>query len=130
MKSITKKRTKAYFIDLALSTAVVGVTEYFLRKKVKNEAVHALVTPSVVMGTLECAQLLRSGQTVGYKKMGLVLESENGSDLSMGQLIKRVLYRDTLNTFLFIGNRGAFEKMDGQALPHDVYARTVVKEVE
>ncbi|MBD7908012.1 RDD family protein [Sporosarcina gallistercoris] len=129
MKSITIKRTKAYFIDLAISTAVIGVAEYFLRKKVKNEAVHALVTPSVVMSTLECAQLLRSGQTVGYKKMGLVLESETGTDLSAGQLMKRIFYRDTFNSFLFIGNRRKFEKNDGKTLPHDFYAGTIVKEV-
>lgn len=129
MKSITKKRTKAYFIDLAISTAVVGVAEYFLRKKVKNEAIHALVTPSVVACTLECAQLLRSGQTVGYKKMGLVLESGNGTDLSTKQIIKRTFYRDTFSAFQFIGNHQEFEKNDGEILPHDSYARTVVKEV-
>ncbi|MGG0644716.1 RDD family protein [Sporosarcina gallistercoris] len=129
MKTITKKRAKAYFIDLAISTAVIGVTEYFLRKKVKNEAVHAIVTPSIVMGTLECAQLLRNGRTVGYKKMGLVLESEDGAVMNTSQLIKRMFYRDTFNTFLFIGNRREFEKKDGEILPHDLYAGTIVKEV-
>ncbi|WOV83139.1 RDD family protein [Sporosarcina jeotgali] len=129
MKPITKKRMKAYFIDLALSAAVIGVSEYFLRKKVKNEAIHALVTPSVVMCTLECVQLVRSGQTVGYKKMGLVLESENGTDLNTKQLLKRTFYRDTFNTFQFIGNRQGFEKDDGKVLPHDSYAGTIVKEI-
>ena len=33
MKSITKKRTKAYFIDLALSAAVIDVSEYFSAKR-------------------------------------------------------------------------------------------------
>lgn len=129
MKSITKKRTKAYFIDLAVSTAVTGVTEYFLRKKVKNEAVHALVTPTAVMCTLECIQLLKNGQTVGYKKMGLVLESEDGKDLRANQLLKRILYRDTLSTFQFLGNSQQFEKSNGEILPHDSVARTIVKEV-
>ncbi|MCM3757391.1 RDD family protein [Sporosarcina aquimarina] len=129
MKSITKKRTKAYFIHLAISTAVVGAAEFFLRKKVKNEAIHALVTPTVVYSTLECVQLFRSGQTIGYKKMGLRLESKDGSVLNNKQIMKRMFYRDTFNAFQFMGNRQEFEKSGGEILPHDSYARTVVKEV-
>lgn len=69
MKSITTKRTAAYMIDVAISTTVTFGIEYFLRKKVKNEAVHALVTPTVVMWALEYAQLRNKGQTIGYQAM-------------------------------------------------------------
>ncbi|CDO03829.1 hypothetical protein BN988_02357 [Oceanobacillus picturae] len=70
MKSITKKRTKAFLIDLAISSAITAGLEYFLRKKVKSEAIHAIVTPSIVMWSLEYGQLRRNGQTFGYKKWG------------------------------------------------------------
>ncbi|MBH9788093.1 RDD family protein, partial [Clostridioides difficile] len=69
MESMTKKRTAAFLIDTAVSTAVTFGVEYFLRKKVKNEAVHALVTPTVVLWALEYAQLRKNGQTIGYKAM-------------------------------------------------------------
>lgn len=129
MKTITKKRTKAYFIDMAIATAAIGVTEYFLRKKVKSEAVHAVVTPSVIMCSLECVQLLNSGQTVGYKKMGLVLKDQNGMDLTAYQLMKRIFYRDSFNGFKLLVNRSEFERAEGERLPHDVFAGTNVKEV-
>lgn len=129
MKTVTKKRLKAYLIDLAISTTVVGVTEYILRKKVKSEMVHAIVTPSVLTYALEGIQLYRSGQTVGYKKMGLVLESTDGGALTNTQIVKRVLYRETLNGVKYVLNRSAFEKDGGRRLPHDVFAGTVVKEL-
>ncbi|MGE7090352.1 RDD family protein [Lysinibacillus sp. NPDC048646] len=129
MKAITKKRTKAFLIDLAVSTAVTAGVEYVLRKKVKNEAVHALVTPMVVMWSLEYAQLRQNGQTIGYKKMGLALENEDGSKLSTDQILKRMAYRDTVSTFDYLKNRKAFEKQHGEILPHDRFADTVVKEL-
>ncbi len=67
---LQKKRTKAFLIDLAISSVVTVGVEYVLRKKVKNEVVHALVTPTVVMWALEYAQLRQNGQTIGYKKNG------------------------------------------------------------
>ncbi|KOS63401.1 RDD family protein [Lysinibacillus agricola] len=129
MKSITKKRTKAFLIDLAISTAVTAGVEYVLRKKVKNEAIHAIVTPTVVMWSLEFAQLRKKGQTVGYKKMGLELANENGSELTSPQIIKRMAYRDTISTFDYLKNPKAFEQQNGQLLPHDSFSGTVVKEV-
>ncbi|WP_155592996.1 RDD family protein [Lysinibacillus cavernae] len=128
MESITKKRTAAFLIDTAISTAVTLGVEYFLRKKVKNEAVHALVTPTVVMWTLEYAQLRKKGQTIGYKAMGLALENEDGHALSDCQIIKRMAYRDTVSTFDYLKNRQAFEQQHGQRLPHDSFAGTIVKE--
>lgn len=129
MESVTKKRAAAFLIDTAISAAATFGVEYFLRKKVKNEAVHALVTPTVVLWALEYAQLRKNGQTIGYKAMGLALENEDGRPLSDGQIIKRMAYRDTISTFAYLKDRQAFEQQHGQCLPHDSFAHTVVKEI-
>jgi len=129
MESVTKKRAAAFLIDTAISAAATLGVEYFLRKKVKNEAVHALVTPTVVLWALEYAQLRKNGQTIGYKAMGLALENEDGRPLSGGQIIKRMAYRDTISTFAYLKDRQAFEQQHGQCLPHDSFAHTVVKEI-
>ncbi|MFF2177648.1 RDD family protein [Lysinibacillus sp. NPDC058147] len=129
MNSISKKRTKAFLIDIAISSAVTAGVEYILRKKVKNEAIHAIVTPTVVMWSLELAQLRKKGQTVGYKKMGLVLENKNGTRVTSSQIIKRMAYRDSISTFDYLKNPKAFEQQNGQLLPHDSFSGTVVKEI-
>ncbi|MBG9453069.1 RDD family protein [Lysinibacillus sphaericus] len=129
MKSITKKRTKAFLIDLAISTAVTAGVEYVLRKKVKNEAIHAIVTPTAVMWSLEFAQLHKNGQTVGYNKMGIALENKNGTKLTSAQILKRMAYRDSISSFDYLKNPTAFEQQNGQLLPHDLFSDTVVKEV-
>lgn len=128
MESITKKRAIAFLMDTAISTAVTLGVEYFLRKKVKSEVVHALVTPTAMLWALEYAQLRKNGQTIGYKTMGLVLEHEEGHALSDRQIIKRMAYRDTISSFHYLKNRQAFEQQQGQYLPHDSFAGTVVKE--
>ncbi|GAB3061627.1 RDD family protein [Virgibacillus ainsalahensis] len=128
MKPITKKRTKAYFIDFAISSVATVVVEYFLRKKVKNEVVHALITPTIVMWSLEYAQLCRNRQTIGYKKMGLVLENKEGFELTSSQIIKRMAYRDTVSSFDFLKNPKAFEEQNGTVFPHDHFSGTVVRE--
>lgn len=127
MKSVTKKRTKAFLIDVAISSVFTAGVEYFLRKKVKNEAVHALITPTVVMWALEYAQLRQNGQTIGYKAMGLTLESEEDSELTSSQILKRMAYRDTVSTFDYLKNPKEFEEQDGEILPHDSFSNTVVK---
>ncbi|MFJ7952127.1 RDD family protein [Lysinibacillus sp. NPDC096418] len=129
MESITKKRAKAFMIDVAVSSVVTVGVEYLLRKKVKNEAVHALVTPTVVMWALEYAQLRQNGQTIGYKAMGLTLENEEGSELKPGQILKRMAYRDTVSTFDYLKDPKEFEKQEGEILPHDRFSSTVVKEL-
>lgn len=129
MKSITKKRTKAFMIDVAISSVVTAGVEYFLRKKIKNEAVHTFVTPMAVMWALEYAQLRQNGQTIGYKKMGLALENEEGSELTSCQILKRMAYRDTLSTFDYLKDPKQFEKEEGEILPHDRISSTVVKEL-
>jgi hypothetical protein len=128
VKPITKKRTKALLLDLTISSFVTLGVEHFLRKKVKNEAVHVFLTPTVVMWALEFVQLRKNGQTIGYKKMGLVLENETGSALTPVQILKRIGYRDTWSTIDYLKNRKAFESEDGAILPHDRFAKTVVKE--
>ena len=129
MKSVTKKRTKAFLIDVAVSSVITAGVEYFLRKKVKNEAVHAFVTPTVVMWALEYTQLRRNGQTIGYKAMGLTLENKEGSELTSCQILKRMAYRDTVSTFDYLKDPKEFEKQDGEILPHDLFSSTVVKEL-
>jgi uncharacterized RDD family membrane protein YckC len=129
VKTLTKKRTKAILIDLAISSAVTAGVEYFLRKKVKSEAVHTLITPTIVMWALEYAQLRKSGQTVGFKKMGLVLVNENGAELTSRQIIKRMGYRDTVSTLDYIKSRKTFEAQEGAVLPHDRFSGTEVREL-
>lgn len=130
MKSITKKRTKAYFIDFAISTLVTAGVEQLLRKKVKNEFIHAVITPTVVMWSLEYIQLRQSGQTIGKKAMGLSLENGDGSELTSEQIVKRMAYRDTKSTLDYLKDRKGFEGEDGSVLPHDAFANTIVKENE
>ncbi len=130
MKTITKKRMKAYFIDALISTVAVAGAEYVLRKKVKNEAFHVLVTPTVLMWTLEYTQLKMSGQTIGYKQQKLILESQVDNELlTSKQILKRMAYRDTISTFAYLSNPKHFAKNEGAILPQDRYAKTVVKEV-
>ena len=128
MKSITKKRLAAVMIySVVLATVSLGV-EYLLRKKIKSEFVHAVVTPTVVFWGLEYAQLRKSGQTLGYKAMGLALENEDGSKPTDAQITKRIMYRDTISTFDYLKDRQHFEDQDGARLPHDRFAHTIVKE--
>ena len=129
MKSITKKRLAAVMIDSVVATTVSLGVEYLLRKKVKNEFVHSVVTPTVVFWGLEYAQLRKNGQTLGYKALGLTLENEDGSKPTDAQIAKRILYRDTISTFDYLKDRQHFEEQDGATLPHDRFAQTVVKEV-
>lgn len=117
-------------IDLGVSTAVTLTSEYFLRKKIKNEAFHNLVTPTVVFWGLEYVQLRNCGQTIGYKTMGLSLENEDikNTRLTDKQILKRMAYRDTLSTFDYFKDREQFEGNDGSSFPHDRISGTIVKE--
>lgn len=129
MKPVTKKRFKAFMVDLAISTTATAGVEYVLRKKIKNEAFHALVTPMAVMWALEYAQLRNGGKTIGYRTMGLALENEDGTDPTPNQIVKRMVYRDTISTFDYLKDREAFEAKDGTVFPHDRISGTVVKEL-
>ncbi|RCW74955.1 RDD family protein [Saliterribacillus persicus] len=128
MNELTKKRTKAIGIDLAISSIVTAGVEYLLRKKVKSEAVHNLVTPTAVLWALEYVQLSCNGQTLGYKAMGLTLQNEDGQTPTCSQIAKRMVYRDTVSTIDYLKDRKGFEGEDGSVLPHDRYAGTLVRE--
>lgn len=128
MKPLTKKRLKASLIDGCISTAASLAAEYFLRKKIKNEAFHMIVLPILSQYTLEYVQLKNSGQTIGYKLMGIELKSEDGKELTNEQILKRMLHRDTTSTIAYIKNRDSFEGQAGKLFPHDRKAGTIVME--
>ena len=129
MKSITKKRLAAIMIDSVVAASVSLGVEYLLRKKVKSQFVHAVVTPTVAFWGLEYAQLRKGGQTLGYKAVGLALENTDGSKPTDTQIAKRIMYRDTISTFDYLKDRQHFEEQDGAILPHDRFAQTVVKKL-
>lgn len=126
MKPITKKRTFAVLIDMTLSSIVTAAVEAALRKKVKNEAVHNLVTPTLITWGLEYGQLKCHGQTVGYKLMGLKLESEDGSPLTSSQIIRRMAYRDFASSISYMKDRENFSRDEGRSLAQDRFSHTVV----
>lgn len=126
MDTLTQNRIKAFCIDFGISTALTIGIEQLLRKKIKNEAFHALVTPTVVMWGLEYAQLRRTNQTVGLRLKGLEIESENNLPINSKQIFKRMAYRDTILTLNYLKNPKKFE--DGTQLPHDRYAGTIIVE--
>ncbi|MHA6251746.1 RDD family protein [Oceanobacillus sp. CAU 1775] len=128
MEEITKKRLKAILIDTFVSSTVTYTLEYFLRKKIKSEAFHALVTPGATQYLLEYAQLKTSGQTIGYRVMGLELQDETGQELTSKQILKRAAYRDTVSSIKYLKDRKAFEQAEGKVFPHDTYAKTIVRE--
>lgn len=128
MQAITKKRLKAYLIDLAVSTTVTLATESLLKKKLKSDVYYNLVHPMLVQWSLEYAQLKCEGRTLGYRQAGLKLESTNGDKLSDSQIIKRMAYRDTVGGFLYLKNREHFEGRDGTQFPYDRSAGVKVKE--
>ena len=128
MKTLTKKRAKAFAIDMAIATAVTGVVEVLLRKKVKNEFVHVVVTPTLVTYGLEYVQLKNSGQTIGYKQQGLKLVSEDGAPLEGCALVKRMLYRDYVSSLRYIADRKNFAKHDSAVLPHDAKTHCYVQQ--
>ncbi|SIS49459.1 RDD family protein [Salimicrobium flavidum] len=129
MEPITKKRTYAVLIDMALSNLVVAGVEAAIRKKVKvkNEAVHNLLNPTLITWGLEYAQLKCCSQTVGYKLMGLKLESEDGSPLTSSQIIRRMAYRDFASSISYMKDKENFTQDEGRSLPQDRFSHTIVK---
>lgn len=129
MNSLAKKRAKAILIDTAISTAVSLAVEPFLRKKVKNEFVHTVLTPTFIFWGLEYAQLRLNGQTVGHKTMGIEIRSEDGGELASEQILKHVAHRDFASTILYLRDRDKYDAYEGAKYPHDFYADTFVEEV-
>ena len=127
MDKLLKKRGKALAIDVMVSAAVTAAVEPLLRKKFKQEWVHALVTPTAVFWGLEYAQLKTCGQTVGHKIAGIKIENAEGGELTGEQILKRVAHRDSVMTLQWFNQRG--QDMGAQ-MPHDRYAHTLVRELD
>ena len=129
MDNLMKKRVKGILIDTAISTAVSVAVEQAVKKKVKNSFLHAMVVPSLVLYGLEYAQLRKSGQTIGQKAMGIEIQSETGKELTPEQIVKRMVHRDTVSSIVYLKDPKKYNASGGAKFPHDVYAKTVVKEV-
>ncbi|MCM3611865.1 RDD family protein [Planococcus sp. MERTA32b] len=128
MDKLMKKRFKAMAIDIAISTGVTLVLDPLIRNKIKNKALYDIVVPTAVFWGLEYAQLRSSGQTIGHKAAGIVIDTTDGSALGSEQIMKRLLHRDSISTFSYLKDREKFAFYEGTKLPHDLYADTVVKE--
>lgn len=127
MDALTKKRGKAIAIDFVVSGALTAIVEPLLRKKVKQEWVHALVTPTAVFWGLEYVQLKTSGQTLGQKMAGIKIENADGGELTDQQILKRLAHRDSIMPLQWFKQRG--QDMGAQ-MPHDRYAHTLVRELD
>lgn len=125
MEKLLKKRGQAFAVDLMVSAAVTAAVEPLLRKKIKQEWFHALITPTAVFWGLEYAQLKACGQTVGHKTAGIKIENADGGELTGEQILKRVAHRDTVMTLQWFKERG---KEQGGQMPHDRFAGTRMRE--
>lgn len=83
----------------------------------------------MVLYGLEYAQLRISGQTIGQKVISIQIQSETGGELTPEQIVKRMFHRDTASSIVYLKDRKKYNASDGAEFPHDVYAKTVVKEV-
>ncbi|TCI21020.1 RDD family protein [Exiguobacterium sp. SL-9] len=119
MKRLTKKRTQAVLMDSVIAGLVSYGVEQIVRKKVKSEFVHTVITPMLVAYALEACQMRRGGQTLGYKLMGLELTNDDGTPVTAEQAFKRALHRDTRSIVAYVKDRAHFEAEAGAVLPHD-----------
>ncbi|AQU80658.1 RDD family protein [Planococcus faecalis] len=130
MYRVTKKRAKALLIDSVIAATVSLGAELLLKKRIKSPFFHQIVSPSLVFWGLEYAQLRVNGQTVGQKAIGIALKDEAGGELSAEQILKHIVHRDTTSAFMYVKNRARYDSYKGEKYPHDLYAHTVVKEVD
>ncbi|WP_214700934.1 MULTISPECIES: RDD family protein [unclassified Exiguobacterium] len=128
MNPLTKKRTKAVLIDSVIAGFVSYGVEQLVRKKVKSEFVHAVVTPTLLTYVMEACQMSRGGQTIGYKLMGLELKNDDGTAVTAKQALQRALYRDTSSAVRYLKDREHFEQEEGAVLPHDAHYHMHVRE--
>lgn len=128
MNRLMKKRIKALAIDTAITMGVTALLEPLVRNKLKNKAVYDAVAPSLIFWGLEYAQMRISGQTIGHKAAGIVIDTTDGSEMTSTQILKRLVHRDTISTLSYLRDREKFDFYEGTKLPHDLYADTVVKE--
>ncbi|MFD1032336.1 RDD family protein [Metaplanococcus flavidus] len=128
MNKLMKKRLKAMVIDTAISIGVSVALEPLVRNKLKNKVAYDALAPTLIFWGLEYAQLRMSGQTIGHKVAGIVIDTTDGSALSSDQILKRLMHRDSVSTLAYLKDREKYDFYEGTKLPHDLYADTVVKE--
>ncbi|HSJ36874.1 MAG TPA: RDD family protein [Planococcus sp. (in: firmicutes)] len=128
MNRLMKKRMKAIAIDTAITMGAVALLEPLVRNKLKNKAVYDAVAPSLIFWGLEYAQMRMSGQTIGHKVAGIVIDTTDGSEMTSTQILKRLVHRDFISTISYLRDREKYDFYEGTKLPHDLYADTVVKE--
>lgn len=129
MNDLTKKRLKAVITDTAIANALAFSVEPLMRKKIKNNFFHAVVTPTVLLWGLEYAQTKWIGRTIGQQVEGIKVVSEGGGELTSQQILKRIVYRDLISPQKYWKEREKYTVFAGSKFPHDVYANTVVKEI-
>ena len=128
MNRLIKKRIKAMAIDTAITMGATALLEPLVRNKLKNKAVYDIVAPSLIFWGLEYTQLRMSGQTIGHKAAGIVIDTTDGSELTSTQILKRLVHRDSISMLSYLRDREKYDFYEGTKLPHDLYADTVVKE--
>lgn len=128
MNPLTKKRTKAVLIDSIIAGLVSFGVEQLVRKKVKNEFVHTVITPTLLTYAMEAWQMSRGGQTIGYKLMGLESTNDDETPVTAKQALQRALHRDTSSVVRYWKDRAHFEKEEGAVLPHDARYHMHVRE--
>lgn len=128
MKRLMKKRVKAAAVDTAIAMGVLAVLDPLVRNKLKNKAVYDVLAPSLVYWGLEYAQMRMSGQTIGHKTAGMIIDTTDGSAMSSEQILKRLVHRDLISPISYLRDRPKYDFYEGSKLPHDIYADTVVKE--
>lgn len=128
MNRLMKKRMKAMAVDTAVTMGVTVLLEPLVRNKLKNKTVYDAVAPSLIFWGMEYAQMRVSGQTIGHKAAGIVIDTTDGSALTSIQILKRLVHRDTISTVSYLRDRQKYDFYEGTKLPHDLYANTVVKE--
>ena len=130
MHSTTKRRIGAYIINQAVYLGLSVVIEKTVLRRVKSEVVHSVVTQPTVSFLAEIAQLkLLNGKSIGGQICGIQVESENGLPLTTKQVVRRTVYRDMVSLFKIRPYWKPFLE-DGQRLPEDDFAQTIVRTKE
>ena len=126
MDDLLKRRIGAGVVDVLVQGIVSGVLEQTVLKRVKNKAIHSLITEPAVNCFIETVQLSTgSGQTVGQRLFRIQVVSENGQPLAVKQIAKRIVYRETIAPVKAWKNRKVYLR-DGSILPEDEFAGTRV----
>jgi len=130
MHSTTKRRIGAYIINQAVYLGLSVAIEKTVLRRVKSEVIHAVVTQPSVSFLAEIAQLkLLNGRSIGGQICGIQVESENGLPLTTKQVVRRTVYRDMVSLFKIRPYWKPFLE-DGQRLPEDDFAQTIVRTKE